>query len=354
MARDKSEFLRGKPGLAAAICLASSLVFTGSLPAMANGATVTEIDVVWPGFDPVLASGQEKTPTGEVEITVKVSGAISFDSFFLELQQTWSGGPDASDSAILGPDGKCMVNEVHLYTVVATPAFVSGVSCYVFGYQMNQADPTDKYVGPQLQSTPSAQNIGITELKFTFPSGTLRQISNNDFTVGVSFNNNYIDSRPPNSQFREPTPEEPDTRPAPTRSDPMVPEAVLIPETVKQRQIRTNPETGVRRLAGVSLKKDVLFAPDSARLSAPMKRTLRQAARLARASDSRIAITGFAASSPRGTKFEKRIAEKRALRVANFLRQQGIENRIYFHGLSSRRGSEFPGQPRRVEIRVLK
>jgi hypothetical protein len=214
MARDKFEFLKGKLRLAAAICLASSLVVTGSLPAMANGATVTEIDVVWPGFDPALTPGQQKTPTGEVEITVKISGATSFDSFFLELQQTWSGGPNPSDQQTLGSDGKCMVNEVHLYTVVATPPFAGDVSCYVFGYQMDQADPTDKYGGPQLQST-SAQELPITELKFTFPSGTLRQVSTNDFTVGVSFNGNYVASVGPNSQFREPSPQEPVSQPLP-------------------------------------------------------------------------------------------------------------------------------------------
>ena len=134
----------------------------------------------------------------------------------------------------------------------------------------------------------------------------------------------------------------------------VVPEAVVIPDTVAQRKIRTNPITGAKRLAGSSLKRDVVFAADSAVLTAEIKKTLRQAARLAIRDGSRLAITGFAANSPRGDGFEKRLAEKRALRVANFLREQGFENWIYFHGLNSREGSEFPGQPRRVEIRTLK
>lgn len=126
------------------------------------------------------------------------------------------------------------------------------------------------------------------------------------------------------------------------------------PQTVKQRVIRKATENAPRRLTGKSLNRDVVFTADSAALSAQMKRTLRQAARLAKASDSRVAVTGFAAASPKGTKFEKRLAERRALRVANFLRKQGLENWIYFHGLNSRKGSDFAGQPRRVEIRVLK
>lgn len=134
----------------------------------------------------------------------------------------------------------------------------------------------------------------------------------------------------------------------------VVPEAVVIPDTVAQRKIRTNPITGAKRLAGSSLKRDVVFAADSTVLTAAMKKTLRQAARLAIRDGSRLAITGFAANSPRGDGFEKRIAERRALNVANFLRKAGFENWIYYHGLNSRQGSEFPGQPRRVEIRLLK
>ena len=134
----------------------------------------------------------------------------------------------------------------------------------------------------------------------------------------------------------------------------VVPEAVVIPDTVAQRKIRTNPVTGAKRLAGSSLKRDVVFAADSTVLTAAMKKTLRQAARLAIRDGSRLAITGFAANSPRGDGFEKRIAERRALNVANFLRNAGFENWIFYHGLNSRQGSEFPGQPRRVEIRLLK
>ena len=132
----------------------------------------------------------------------------------------------------------------------------------------------------------------------------------------------------------------------------VVPE--IIPSTVKQITIRKATDNKPARLVGKSLGKDVFFVADSAKLSAAAKKTLRQAARLAITSGSKVAVTGFAAASPKGTKFEKRLAESRALRVANFLRKQGLENWIYFHGLNSRQGSELPGQPRRVEIRVLK
>lgn len=128
----------------------------------------------------------------------------------------------------------------------------------------------------------------------------------------------------------------------------------LKPQTVKQSNIRKATQTARKRLTGKSLNRDVLFTADSATITPQMKRNLRQAARLAKASDSRVAVTGFSAASPKGTKFEKRLAETRALRVANFLRKQGLENWIYFHGLNSVKGSDFAGQSRRVEIRVLK
>jgi hypothetical protein len=130
--------------------------------------------------------------------------------------------------------------------------------------------------------------------------------------------------------------------------------SVLDPTIIRQTTVRLASGDKPARLVGKSLGKDVVFLADSAKLSPAMKRTLRQAARLAIASGSKVAVTGFASVSPKGVKFEKRLAERRALRVANFLRKQGVVNWIYFHGLNSRQGSDFPGQPRRVEIRVLK
>jgi outer membrane protein OmpA-like peptidoglycan-associated protein len=80
---------------------------------------------------------------------------------------------------------------------------------------------------------------------------------------------------------------------------------------------------------------------------------LRQAARLAKASDGKVAVTGFAAMTNRGRAYEKSVAQKRALAVARYLRAQGFNDWIYYQGLSGRQGLAFDGDPRRVEIRIL-
>jgi outer membrane protein OmpA-like peptidoglycan-associated protein len=134
----------------------------------------------------------------------------------------------------------------------------------------------------------------------------------------------------------------------------VVPEAAVTPRTIKQRSFR--PASGDRpaRLLGKSLNKDVLFVADSARLSPEARKSLRQAARLAKASDGKVAVTGFAAMTNRGSAYERSVALKRARAVARFLRAQGFDNWIYFHGLSGRQSLAFEGDPRRVEIRILK
>jgi outer membrane protein OmpA-like peptidoglycan-associated protein len=106
-------------------------------------------------------------------------------------------------------------------------------------------------------------------------------------------------------------------------------------------------------LLGRSLDKEVLFIADSAKLSPQAKKSLRQAARLAKASDGKVAVTGFAAMSGRGSAYEKSVAQKRALAVARYLRAQGFDDWIYYQGLSGRQGLAFDGDPRRVEIRIL-
>lgn len=58
--------------------------------------------------------------------------------------------------------------------------------------------------------------------------------------------------------------------------------------------------------------------------------------------------------SSRGSANEKSVAQKRALAVARFLRAQGFDDRTYYQGQSGRQGVAFEGNPRRVEIRVLK
>jgi outer membrane protein OmpA-like peptidoglycan-associated protein len=132
----------------------------------------------------------------------------------------------------------------------------------------------------------------------------------------------------------------------------VVPEAV-IPLTIRQTTTRPATVDKPARLLGRSLDKDVLFIADSARLSPAAKKSLRQAARLAMASDGKVAITGFAAMTSRGSAYEKSVAQKRARAVARYLRAQGFDDWIYYHGLSGRQGLAFAGDPRRVEIRIL-
>jgi outer membrane protein OmpA-like peptidoglycan-associated protein len=130
--------------------------------------------------------------------------------------------------------------------------------------------------------------------------------------------------------------------------------AKLIPAPLKHSTIREATEEKPIRLLGKRLSQPVLFAAESAKLTPAIKRELLKAARVARESGSRLAVTGFHALSGRGEAFEQSLAEKRALRVARYLRNQGVENWILFDGLSGAEGQQFPGQPRRVEIRVLK
>jgi outer membrane protein OmpA-like peptidoglycan-associated protein len=108
------------------------------------------------------------------------------------------------------------------------------------------------------------------------------------------------------------------------------------------------------QLIGKVAGKDILFAPNSVKLSSLAKRTLRQSARLAIASGSRVAVTGFAAQSSQGSAHEKSVAQRRALAVAKYLRAQGVKTDIYYFGLSGRASMAFAGEPRRVEIRTLK
>ena len=130
--------------------------------------------------------------------------------------------------------------------------------------------------------------------------------------------------------------------------------AKLRPAPLQHSTIREATEEKPIRLLGKRLSQPVLFTAESAKLTPAIKRELRKAARVAKESGSRLAVTGFHALSGRGEAFEQSLAEKRALRVARYLRKQGVENWILFDGLSGAEGQQFPGQPRRVEIRVLK
>jgi outer membrane protein OmpA-like peptidoglycan-associated protein len=134
---------------------------------------------------------------------------------------------------------------------------------------------------------------------------------------------------------------------------PVVVPEVVTPRTIRQPTISEAAGDRPARLLGRSLDKDVLFIADSAKLSPQAKKSLRQAARLAKASDGKVAVTGFAAITSRGSSYEKSVAQKRALAVARYLRAQGFDDWIYYQGLSGRQGLAFDGDPRRVEIRIL-
>jgi outer membrane protein OmpA-like peptidoglycan-associated protein len=134
----------------------------------------------------------------------------------------------------------------------------------------------------------------------------------------------------------------------------VVSETQVKPRTIRQPTVRQASGDAPARLLGKFLNKEVLFVADSVLLSPEAKKSLRQAARLALASDGKVAITGFAAMTSRGSAYEKSVAQKRARAVARYLRAQGFDDWIYYHGLSGRQGLAFAGDPRRVEIRILK
>lgn len=128
----------------------------------------------------------------------------------------------------------------------------------------------------------------------------------------------------------------------------------LTPEIVKAETLGVSKQTQAKRLLGSSVSGSFTFTPNSSVLSAQVKKALREAAAVAKIRNSRIAVTGFAAVSGLGSSFERRIAEQRALAVANFLRKQGVESWMLYRGLSGSEGLQFVGDPRRVEIRTLK
>jgi outer membrane protein OmpA-like peptidoglycan-associated protein len=128
----------------------------------------------------------------------------------------------------------------------------------------------------------------------------------------------------------------------------------LTPELIKAETIRVSKTSKATRLMGTLVSRDFIFTPNSAELSPVVKKGLRAAAKVAKATNNRVAVTGFAAVSGLGSRFERMVAERRARAVSEFLRKRGVESWIYYKGLSGAEGLSFPGQPRRVEIRILK
>ena len=128
----------------------------------------------------------------------------------------------------------------------------------------------------------------------------------------------------------------------------------LAPQIVEAETVKVSKNTRAERLMGTSVSGNFTFTPNSAVLSPVVKKSLREAALAAKASNSRVAVTGFAAISGRGSIFERYVAKQRALAVSDFLRKQGVQSWIYYKGFSGPEGLMFQGQPRRVEIRILK
>ena len=128
----------------------------------------------------------------------------------------------------------------------------------------------------------------------------------------------------------------------------------LAPQIVEAETVEVSKNARAERLIGTPVSGNFTFTPNSAELSPVVKKSLREAALTAKASNSRVAVTGFAAISGRGSIFERYVATQRALAVSDFLRKQGVQSWIYYKGFSGPEGLMFQGQPRRVEIRILK
>ncbi len=128
----------------------------------------------------------------------------------------------------------------------------------------------------------------------------------------------------------------------------------LQADTVKKSWLASPSPVGTLRLAGKLASDPIYFSPNSVSLSKQARSELRQAAKVAKRTNSRVAVTGFSANSGMGTVFEKNIAERRALAVTKFLKAQGVSSWLFFSGFDGAKTAEFSGQPRRVEIRILK
>jgi outer membrane protein OmpA-like peptidoglycan-associated protein len=127
----------------------------------------------------------------------------------------------------------------------------------------------------------------------------------------------------------------------------------LVPQTLKHSTVLSSLSKRPPSLLGKSAGKDLLFLGNSTKLTAKAARILIQVAKAAKASESRVAVTGFHVVTGRGSAYQKAVAERRALTVAKYLRAQGVDTWIYYSGLSGAKAKAIAGQPRRVEIRTL-
>lgn len=125
------------------------------------------------------------------------------------------------------------------------------------------------------------------------------------------------------------------------------------PRLVKQNHFTVFPSTKKPVLAGTVVGTPVYFAANSAQLSSAAKAQLDKLAVSLKASNSRVALTGFASRWSKGRSTERDLAAERALAVANYLQAKGLENWIYYNGFGSLPDSQSKTQERKVELRVI-
>jgi outer membrane protein OmpA-like peptidoglycan-associated protein len=127
-----------------------------------------------------------------------------------------------------------------------------------------------------------------------------------------------------------------------------------VPTIVSRSLFKDVATSAAPSLSGSVISKPILFASNSATLSKEAKSSLRALAQNLQNSSARIALTGFTARWVKGRTVEVRLAAKRSLAVAEFLKAQGLTNWIYYAGYGSVVGSESKASARKVELRILR
>lgn len=122
---------------------------------------------------------------------------------------------------------------------------------------------------------------------------------------------------------------------------------------VNKQCFETNANSKLPILAGTTVGKTVYFAPNSAKLTEAAKKNLTALSETLKASESRIALTGFSAKWTKSAKFEQSLATKRAFAVGSYLKSLGVANWVYYSGYGSLTGVEKLVSARKVEIRVV-
>jgi outer membrane protein OmpA-like peptidoglycan-associated protein len=122
---------------------------------------------------------------------------------------------------------------------------------------------------------------------------------------------------------------------------------------VNKKFFEASSASSVPTLTGTTVGKSVYFAPNSAKLTEAAKKNLTALSETLKASESRIALTGFSAKWTKSAKFEQSLATKRAFAVGSYLKSLGVANWVYCSGYGSLTGVEKLVSARKVEIRVV-